>query len=120
MKVYLISMMNAFVLMTLGLLGYFGSETLSPVTLIPVFVGALLLSLMKGVKSGNRSIASFSFILTLLGLVGLINPFGDAIALADNGAITRIAIMMISSLVALFYFVMSFFKVRKGSVKIKG
>lgn len=120
MKVYLISMMNAFVLMTLGLGGYFGSENQAPAALIPVFGGALLLSLMKGVKSGNRSIAHFSVIVTLLVLIGLIKPFSEAINLTDGGATTRIAAMMISSAVALGYFVLSYIKVRKGSVKIKG
>jgi len=120
MKVYLISMMNAFVLMTLGLGGYFGSENQTPAALIPVFGGALLLSLMKGVKSGNKSIAHISFIVTLLILIYLIKPLSDAIDLTDSGATTRIAAMMISSNMAVGYFVLSFIKVRKGSVKIKG
>lgn len=111
-------MMNAFVLMTLGLWGYLGSESQSPILLIPVFIGALILSLMKGVKSGNKSITHFSVILTFLVLVGLIKPLTSAINQTDNGTTTRIAVMMISSLVALCYFVGSFFKERKRRMKI--
>ena len=118
MRVYLISMMNAFVLMTLGLWGYLGSESQSPILLVPVFIGALILSLMKGVKSGNKSIVHFSVILTLLVLIGLIKPLTVSINLTDNGSTTRIVVMMISSVVALGYFVGSFIKRRKRGMKI--
>lgn len=120
MKVYLISMMNSFVLMFLGIIGYIGSETLSPTALIPVFAGALLLSMIKGIKSGNRPIAHFSVILTFLILIALINPLTSAISSSDSGAIIRVVTMMISCAITLGYFIHSFFVVRKVKAKVKG
>jgi hypothetical protein len=117
MKVYLVSMINAFVLILLGLWGYWGSEMPSPTALIPVFAGALLLSLIKGVKSGNKSIAHFSVILTFLFLIALVKPLTGAIGRMDNGAIIRVVMMMISSAVTLGYFIRSFIVVRKERIK---
>ena len=118
MKVYLISMMNAFVLMTLGLWGYFGSETPSPTALIPVIAGALLLALVRGLRYGSKSMAHFSVILTLLVLIGLIKPLTGSITRADSASIYRVGIMMVSSAIAVGFFVRSFIKVRKEKAKI--
>jgi hypothetical protein len=120
MKVYLISMMNSFVLILLGLFGYFGSETPSPTALIPVFTGSLLLSLIKGVKSGNRPIAHFSAILTFLILLAMIKPLTGSISRSDSGAIIRVVVMMISCAITLGYFIHSFIVVRKVKAKVKG
>lgn len=117
MKVYLISMLNAFVLMTLGLWGYWGSETPSPTALIPVFAGALLLSLIKGVRYGSKSMAHFSVILTLLVFIGLIKPITGAITRTDSAAIYRVGIMMVSCAITMGFFVRSFIAVRKRRVK---
>ena len=112
--------MNAFVLMIFGLVGYLGSETPSPTALIPVFAGALLLSLMKGVKSGNRSLVLFSAILTLLVLIGLVKPLTGAVTRSDTGAIGRVGVMLVSCAITLGFFVGSFIKVRKAKLKSKG
>jgi len=119
MKVYLISMINAFVLILLGLWGYLGSQTPSPTALIPVFAGALLLGLIKGVKSGNRSLAHFSVILTFILLIAFIKPLTSAIGRADNGAILRVAMMMISCAISMGYFIRSFINLRKERAKVK-
>ncbi len=117
MKVYIISMLNAFVLILVGLWGYWVSQTPSPTALIPVFGGALLLSFIKGVKSGNRAMAHFSVILTFLLLVGLIKPLTGALGRADNVAILRVILMMISCTIAMVYFIRSFINVRKARLK---
>jgi len=120
MKVYLINMMNAFVLMTFGLIGYLVSDAPSATALIPVFAGALLLSFMKDVKKGNRPIAHFSVILTFLVLVGLIKPLTMAITRADSGATGRVGVMMVSCAITLGFFVRSFISVRRDRIKSKG
>ena len=119
MKVYLISMMNSFVLILLGLFGYLGSDSPSTTALIPIFAGSLLLSLIKGVKSKNRQLAHFSFILTFIILVALIKPLADAISRSESGDITRLIAMMISCTITLGYFIHSFFVVRKEKAKVK-
>ena len=117
MKVYLISMLNAFVLILVGLWGYWGSQTPSPTALIPVLGGALLLLFINGVKTGNRLIAHFSVVLTLLLLIGLIKPLTGAFGRADKGAIVRVALMMISCTIAMVYFIRSFINVRNARLK---
>ncbi len=119
MKVYLVNMINAFILILLGLWGYWGSETPSLTALIPVLGGIMLLLFVKGVRSGNRAIAHFAVTLTLVLLIGLIKPLSGAFGRADNGAIVRVAIMMVSCAVAMGYFIRSFINVRKERLKIK-
>lgn len=119
MKVYLVSMMNGFVLILLGLWGYWSSDTPSPTALIPVFGGALLLSLMKGVKAGNKVIAHIAVTLTLLLLMGLFKPLSGAIGRADSGSVLRVVLMIVSCAVALGYFIRSFINVRKERLKVK-
>lgn len=116
----MISMINAFVLMTIGLWGYWGSETPSPTALIPVIVGALLLALVRGLRYGSKSIAHFSVILTLLVLIGLIKPLTGAITRADSAAIYRVGFMMATSAITIAFFVRSFIKVRKERAKVNG
>ena len=116
----MISMMNAIVLMCLGLWGYLVSETPSPTALIPVIAGALLLTFVRGLRYGSKSMAHFSVILTLLVLVGLIKPLTGSITRADSTAIYRVGIMMVSSAITIGFFVRSFIKVRKARAKVKG
>ena len=89
-------MLNAFVLILLGLWGYLGSQTPSPTALIPVFAGILLLSFVRGVKNSNRIIAHLAVTLTLILIIALIKPLIGSIDRADNGAILRVIAMMIS------------------------
>jgi hypothetical protein len=112
-------MLNAFVLILLGIWGYWGSLTPSPTALIPVFAGIFLLSFVKGVKSGNRVIAHLSVLLTFVLLIAFIKPLTGAIGRSDNGAILRVVIMMISCTVSMAYFIRSFIAVRKERSRVK-
>ena len=120
MKVYLVSMMNAFILMTLGLWGYLGSETQSPIALLPVFAGALLISLIKGLRYGSKSMAHISIVVTFLILVAMVLPLISAIKNSDSATIYRIGFMSTSCAVTIGFFVSRFIKVRKKRLKIKG
>ncbi len=117
MKVYVVSMLNAFVLIIFGLLGFLGSRTPSPSALIPVFAGIILLSLIRGLKAGNRVIAHVSVLLTFGLLIILIIPLAGSIGRADYGAIVRTMIMMISCAITMVYFIRSFISVRKSRRK---
>ena len=117
MKVYVVSMLNAIVLILLGLWGYAGSQTPSPTALIPVFAGIILLSLIRGLKAGNRVIAHISVLLTFVLLIAFIKPLTGSISRVDNGAIIRVVIMMISCAASMVYFIRSFIAVRKARTK---
>lgn len=110
-------MLNAIVLIILGLWGYLGSQTPSPTALIPVFAGILLLSFVKGVKDGNRIIAHLAVLITFVLIIAFVKPLTGAIGRGDNGAIIRVVAMMISGIVTMVYFVRSFIAVRKAREK---
>ena len=117
MKVYFVSMLNALVLIVFGLWGYLGSMTPSPTALIPVFAGILLLSFVKGVKDGNRIIAHLAVLITFGLIIAFVKPLTGAIGRGEDGAIIRIAVMMISGIVTMVYFIRSFIAIRKARME---
>ena len=117
MKAHVASFMNAVVLVGFGLWGYLGSETPSKTALIPVVFGMLILSLYKGVKKENKSVAHIAVLLTLLILGGLTKPLMAAIGRDDGTATMRVLAMILSSLFALGFFIKSFVDVRRARAK---
>jgi len=113
-KPYIANLINSIALITLGLWGYFGSTTPSVTALIPVIFGALLLLSNFGVKKENKIIAHIAVTLTLLILFGLFKPLSGAIEKGNSIAIFRVMIMLITTIVALASFIMSFINARKA------
>ncbi|MHC1703907.1 MAG: hypothetical protein AB9846_08365 [Tenuifilaceae bacterium] len=116
MKPYLINFLNALVLIILGGWAYLTSETPSATALIPVFAGFILVAITPGFKKGNRILAHIAVIITFIILIGLVKPLIGAIDRSDNVGITRVIIMITTSIIALVIFVMSFIKARKSKV----
>jgi hypothetical protein len=114
MKAYKVSLVNALVLMGLGIWAYVASDTPSVTALIPVFFGILILALNPGLKNEKKVPAHLVFMFTLLVTIGLIMPLTAAIGRDDMAALTRVVIMMLSSMVALIWFVKSFIDIRKA------
>ncbi len=114
MKPYLASLINAFILILLGLWGYFGSETPSFTSLIPAVVGFILLLLNWGLRKDNRVIAHIVVVLTFLVLVALVKPLTGAIGRSATTAIIRVSVMMTSTLMAMIYFIKSFMDARSS------
>jgi hypothetical protein len=117
MKAYTASFINALLLIILPLWGYFSSDTPSITALIPAFIGATLLGMNNGVKKENKVIAHIAVILTLVILFGLIKPLQGAIGRSDGLAIGRIIVMIISTVVAMIFFVKSFIDAKKRRVQ---
>jgi hypothetical protein len=114
MRAHTASLINALVLIGFGLWGYLGSETPSKTALIPVVFGAVILSLYKGVEKENKIVAHIAVLLTLLILGGLVKPLTAAIDREDGMAILRVSVMVVSTLVALVFFIKSFIDVRRA------
>jgi predicted ferric reductase len=114
MNAHKASLINAILLVTLSLWGYFSSETPSITALIPAFIGVILIAINKGVKKENKVIAHIAVVLTLVILIGLIKPLLGAIDRSDNLAILRVLIMIISTIMAMIYFIKSFIQARKN------
>ena len=114
MNAHKASLINAILLVALGLWGYFSSENPSPTALIPVGFGVILLALSNGVKKENKVIAHIAVVLTLLILLGLVKPFMGTMDRGNTLGMARVGIMMLSTVVAMIYFIKSFRDARKA------
>ncbi|WP_299525327.1 hypothetical protein [Winogradskyella sp.] len=117
MKAHTASLINAILLIALSAWGYFSSETPSITALIPTFVGVVLLILNPGIKKENKVVAHIAVLLTLIILFGLVKPLTGALEREDNLAVVRVVIMILSTLLAIVYFVKSFIDARKAREK---
>lgn len=117
MKTYIASLQNALILIAFGLWGYFGSDTPSFTSLIPVAIGIILLVLNTGIRKENKIIAHVAVVLTVLVLGGLAKPMVGAVGRFDLAAELRVGFMILSTLVALGVFVKSFMDARKNTDK---
>ncbi len=113
MKAYIASLINAAALITLSLWGYFSSETPSLTALIPTGIGIVILILNKGVKNENKVIAHIVVTLTLIVLIGLIKPLLGALDRNDTLATIRVTTMILTTVMAMAFFVKSFIDARK-------
>jgi len=115
MKAHTASLINALILIGFGLWAYFGSETPSNTAFIPVGFGVALVLMVPGVKKENKIIAHIAVLLTLLILIALIvKPLPAALERNDGLAIMRVSVMILSTIVALIFFIKSFRDVRKA------
>ena len=107
MKPHKISFVNAVTLISLGLWGYVDVDY-SPTALIPVVFGVIILVLNSGLKKENKLIAHVVVLLTFLILFGLVKPLMSAIEGDRIMGITRVSLMILSTLMALVVFIKSF------------
>ena len=114
MKASTASLLNAIILISMGLWGYFESESKAVTALIPVIIGTILLLVNKGVKNENKALAHVAVLLTFLILLGLIKPLMGAFERENAYAIIRVLLMIISSLWAMISFIKSFISARKN------
>ena len=114
MKASLSSLLNAIILISMGLWGYFESESKAITALIPVIIGTILLLVNKGVKNENKALAHVAVLLTFLILLGLVKPLLGAFERENTYAIIRVLLMIISSIWAMISFIKSFISARKN------
>ena len=107
MKPHKISFVNAITLISFGLWGYVDVDY-SPTALIPVVFGVIILALYPGLKKENKTVAHIVVLLTFLILVGLVKPLMSTLESGSIMGITRVVLMMLSTLMALVIFVKSF------------
>ena len=107
MKPHKISFVNAITLISFGLWGYVDVDY-SETALIPVIFGVIILILNPGLKKENKTVAHIVVLLTFLILVGLVKPLMSTLESGSVMGITRVVLMMLSTLMALVIFVKSF------------
>jgi len=114
MKAHVVSLIHALALIGLGGYGYITSDTPSFTALIPVAVGVLLHAMNNGVKIENNVIAHIAVMLTLLFVIGLVQPLTGAVSRGDTAATARVATMLVLGILAIVSFVRSFIAARKA------
>ena len=113
MKPYIVSLLNAIVLISIGTWGYIGSESPSVTALIPVAIGVILLLLNPWLKKENKIIAHIVVLLTFVILIGLFKPLMGAVDRDSTISIVRVSVMMLFTVIALITFIRNFINVRK-------
>ena len=108
------SLINSIILILLGGFGYVQSSSPSPTALIPVAGGISLLLMYPGVKSQNKIIAHIAVLVTFIMLLGLFMPLMGSIGRGDTNAVIRVAVMLLFTTQALFFFIKSFIDARKS------
>ena len=114
MKAYTVSLINSFILITMGLWGYFESDSRPITALIPVIIGTILVAINNGLKKENKIIAHIAVLLTLIITIGLLKPFLGSLEKANFTGTIRVSLMIISSLWAMIVFIQSFIAARKS------
>ncbi len=115
MKPYQANLINAAILIGLGLWGYFTGSG-SPTALIAPAVGVVLLAMHPWMKKENKAIAHVVVLLTLLLLIALFMPLKSALGKEEVNslAVMRTGVMILSCLTALMVFIKSFRDARKA------
>ena len=114
MKPFILSMINSTILISMGSWSYLINESRPITALIPVFVGSCLLLLNKRVKNEDKVGSHLAVLLTLLIIIGLLKPLLGSFERDNYQAIFRIALMEITSILALLSFIKSFIETRKN------
>ena len=114
MKAHAANMINSIALIIIGLWDYLATQTLASTNMIPVAGGLLLLIFYDGVKREDKVTAHIAVIITLFVFLSLIKPFDEVLQDGEAGATIRYLVMLLTSLLAIVYFVKSFIDARKG------
>ncbi len=114
MKPFQANLVNAAVLIVLGLWGYLGSETPSHTALIPVGFGVIFALATPPFKKENKVVAHIIVLLTLLIIIALFMPLRGALGRGDTIAAVRVGIMIATSIVAMVIYIKSFIDARKA------
>ena len=114
MKPFQANLLNAGVLIVMGLWGYLSSETPSTTALIPVIFGVIFALATPPFKKENKIVAHIVVLLTFLLIIALVMPLRGAITRGDTMAMIRVGLMIATSIFAMVIFIKSFIDARKA------
>ena len=112
------NMINALVLVGLGMWGVksTGLDN-SPTPLIPVVIGIILFVCTNFIRNHHKVVSHVAVVLTFLIILGLGRPFMKAINSGDTMVIFRTGTMILTSIIAMIFFIKSFREARLAKGK---
>jgi hypothetical protein len=116
MKPYIANLLNAAVLIAMGLWGYFSNdpEVRSMTALIAPAFGVIFLLCTPLLKKENNAVAHIVVLLTLLIIIALIKPLTSNLSANDTMGIVRVGAMIVTSVIAMATFIKSFIDAKKA------
>ena len=111
MKAPFYNKLNSIVLIALGLWGYIDVQ--SPTALIPVGFGVILILCNNGLKKENKIISHIAVLLTLVILLALVGMRLPKSIDAGGLGLFRVSAMIVTSVLSMVAFILSFIKARK-------
>jgi hypothetical protein len=115
MKPFQANLLNAAMLVLMGLWGYFSSTAPSNTALIPVIFGGTFLVATPPFKQGNTIVANIILLLTFLLVIALFMPLKGSVTRGDTVGIIRVIIMLVTSILALTIFIRNLINKRNNS-----
>ncbi|MEM1076393.1 MAG: hypothetical protein AAGI36_18170, partial [Pseudomonadota bacterium] len=88
-------------------------EKTSPTALIPGGFGLAILACYPRLKTENKTVAHVVVVLTLVILIALYAPLSSAFQSGNAPGILRVLVMMLTSAIALLYFIKRFREARQ-------
>lgn len=106
------NLLNAVCLIAMSIWGYYGTN--APTALIPLIFGVVLLVLTNSIRNHNKIVAHIAVGLTLVALIAICaKPLQGA--LEEGGMkLVRVGAMVLTGVIALVTFIMSFVKARRA------
>lgn len=114
MNQYVPFKINALVLVIIGLLNFLNTDQ-THMAFINLFWGVLLYFGWQKIKNKRKAQAHVAVVVTLLAFISLVGkPLPSAISKGESLPLFRVALMVITNAVALYYFIQSFIQARKN------
>lgn len=114
MKPFQINVVNALILIVMGLWAYLTAVEPSGTALIAPGFGLLFLILTPPFRKENKVVAHIIVLLTFLLFIALYMPLQSRLEANDTIGLARVAIMMLSCAVAMIIYIKSFRDARKA------
>jgi CDP-diglyceride synthetase len=111
MKARIANIINAVILVILGLWGYLVSSSFT--AFIPIIAGIVLMILTPALRSDNTTVINVTIALTILIIIGLIKPLAGALNRHDDVAMIRVVVMILSSIFALYFLIRKYSRRRR-------
>lgn len=114
MKAHTASLINAATLIICSIWAFLSIGGSSWTALIPAVFGVALLACYPGVKAENKVIAHIAVVLTFVILLALYMPLSSALSSGAAGALIRALAMVVTTALALVFFIKSFRDARRA------